>query len=524
MDLVFDSCTGLLVDKPNVDAIFAIRQLTLMFSKILLPCSDARVEKAFIGYIDCEKEVRRSDANLSATLLEGFRQASSVLWSGVMQQVDEDIYYGRILPKHGPGATADRIKGNLKFDQIEWTERLERIFPYGEYALPNVRYHDNVTRVNFLEPGAERPVRVITVPKTLKTPRIIAIEPTCMQYMQQGILRSIRDSVERESRGAYTNNGYGLIGFEDQDPNRFMAQIGSRDGTLATLDLSEASDRVSNQLVRTMTSRFPHLFEGLDACRSRTADVPGHGVIRLAKFASMGSAVTFPIEAMVFSSIVMMGIASSLKRPLTPSLCEEMREQVRVYGDDIIVPVSHVTSVLEHLEAFGLKVNRRKSFWNGKFRESCGKEYYDGEDVSIARFRRELPSELSHVEAIVSTVSTRNQFYELGMWKTAGELDHILDEVLMGHYPVVEETSPVLGRVSASFGYQIDTMHNTLHAPLVKGFVVKSKIPKSEIDDVAALLKCFLKQGEEPFADKEHLRRGGRPKSVSMRLRLAQPF
>jgi len=35
-DLVFDRGTGLLLDEPSVDAIYSIRQLTLMFGKILL--------------------------------------------------------------------------------------------------------------------------------------------------------------------------------------------------------------------------------------------------------------------------------------------------------------------------------------------------------------------------------------------------------------------------------------------------------------------------------------------------------
>jgi len=131
---------------------------------------------------------------------------------------------------------------------------------------------------------------VIAVPKTMKTPRIIAVEPTAMQYMQQAISDNLVSNLE----GRHFPYKW-MIGFERQEPNQQMAKEGSLHGELATLDLSEASDRVSNQHVRRLTKGFPRVTEGIQACRSRKADVPGHGVIRLAKFASMGSALTFPL-------------------------------------------------------------------------------------------------------------------------------------------------------------------------------------------------------------------------------------
>jgi hypothetical protein len=529
MTRIFDRDTGVLLAEPDVEAIFSVRQLTLMFSKILLPCSDARTKAAIDGYVECEKEIRRNDASFTPELLEEFRVASLRMYGTVFQQVDEDIHYGRIVPGHGPGATADRLKGNRKFDQREWTERLDAIFPFGEHIVPNYRYHFDILQgLSFLEPGSERPVRVITVPKTLKTPRIIAIEPTCMQYMQQGLMASLVPKLEKAllptQGGAEANHGFWYVGFSDQEPNQLLAKKGSSDGSLATLDLSEASDRVSNQLVRTMFATFPNLQAGVDATRSRKADVPGHGVIRLAKFASMGSALTFPIEALVFSTIAMMAIARELNTSVTGELCQKLRGQVRVYGDDIIVPTDYAVPVSQLLETFGFRVNRDKSFWTGKFRESCGKEFYDGQSVSIAKVRRELPTELAHVEEIISAVSLRNQFYQLGMWLTAGWLDSKLDRILRGNYPLVLETSPVLGRVSVCFGYETQRMHRTLHAPQVRGYVATSQAPLSELNDVGALLKCLLKQGEEPFADSRHLQRGGRPDAVNIKLRWNQPF
>jgi hypothetical protein len=192
-DLVFDRGTGLLLDNPSIDAIYSIRQLTLMFGKILLPCSDTRKEAAIDGYLKCEQSVKEADASRRSSQMEDFHRISRLLWADLFSSVDNSIAKFEILPKHGPGSTADRLKGNQKYNQTEWTERLEKVFPAGEFLLPHWKYISNLDRINWLEPGKERPVRVVLVPKTLKTPRIIAIEPTAMQCTA-GDIGSIRES------------------------------------------------------------------------------------------------------------------------------------------------------------------------------------------------------------------------------------------------------------------------------------------------------------------------------------------
>ncbi len=510
LQLVFDRSTGRLLDGPSSDAIFAVRQACLLFSKILLPCSDARIRRSLEGYIECEEQVRTNDKSLGDAAIAAFRKMSLKLWGDVFQRVDENVYNGEIVPKHGPGATADKLKGNLKFVQREWTERLEQVFPHGEFLFPNWRHYDR--SVDLLEPGAERPVRVITVPKTLKTPRIIAVEPTCMQYVQQGIAEKLLESIERDDILSK------IVGFDDQLPNQQMAREGSFFGNLATLDLSEASDRVSNQLVRAMFATFPNLAEGVDACRSRKADVPGHGVIRLAKFASMGSALCFPIEAIVFTTVVFLGIQKALRRPLSRRDFKSFIGRVRIYGDDIIVPADTVHHVVSELETFGFRVNAGKSFWDGKFRESCGKEFYNGVDVSVTRVRRELPTQRGHAQELISAVSLRNQLYFAGLWKTVEWLDELIGSLI--RFPVVLPSSPVLGRHSF-LGFETQRVCPDLHRPLVRGEVVSAVLPESNLEGVGALLKVFLKRGDMPFADRRHLERAGRPSSVRTKTRWA---
>jgi len=529
---VFDRKTGRLLDKPNIDCIRAVRQLTLMFGKVAIDCTDARNRAAVRGYIECEKEVSEKNEELSVAALNELSAMSFHIFGNVFTEIQHLLVSERLMPKHGPGATADRLRGNAKYDLTEWPERLNHSFPWDSYIVPNVRYSDDLNQdpdrpvIHFLEPGKERPVKVTLVPKTLKTPRIIAIEPTAMQYCQQALSGAFYDFLEQPLVPNHffsdrKNAAFGMIGFLDQTPNQRMAKEGSLSGDLATLDLSEASDRVSNLHVMSLFSRFPQLLVGVQDCRSTKADVEDYGVIHLSKFASMGSALTFPIEAMVFLTIIFLGIQDALNRRLTREDILSFRDSVRVYGDDLIIPKDYVLSVMNRLDQYGFKVNHSKSFWSGSFRESCGKEFFAGVDVSIQRVRMEFPSSRSDVQEIISLVSLRNRLYEAGYRSTVEWLDKQV-EGFLPHYPLVRPSSPVLGRWS-DLGYESEKIDHRTHRPLVRGYVVSPKPPASPVSGQGALMKCLLYQGLEPL-DKQHLERQGRPHAVDIKLGWYPPY
>jgi hypothetical protein len=541
---VFDRQTGRLVAEPSTDAIRSVRQLTLMFGKVLVDCTPARKKAAVQGFIDCEREVRSKNEALSDELVNQFAAMSWTLFGNIFDAIERELAANNILPKHGPGATADRLRGNAKFDLQEWPLRLNHSFPFEDYGLPNDREEflsrissplpsdpdiesDGVV-VTFPYPEQERPVKVTLVPKTLEKPRIIAIEPTAMQYTQQALLEQfVRGLESRFVRSQYfsstLNRVFKMIGFTDQVPNQDLAREGSLNQELATLDLSEASDRVSNLHVMAMFSRFPRLLVAIQDCRSTKAVVPSGEIIPLAKFASMGSALCFPMEAMVFLTVIFLGIQKELNRTLTAKDILSFVDRVRVYGDDLIIPVEYVQSVSDYLVLLGYKVNNTKSFWTGRFRESCGKEYFAGVDVSIERVRMVFPQKRTDVQEIVSLVSLRNRLAKVGYVDTASWLDkHV--EKLLPHYPLVRPTSPILGRHSMHpSDYQIDKMDKRTMAPLVKGFVVSSTSPISPISGTGALLKYFLKRGSDPL-ELKHLERQGRPHAVDIKLRWSPPF
>jgi hypothetical protein len=510
LELVFDRYTGVLLLEPSAAAVQAIRQMTRLFSKVSLKCSFAREKAAYDDYIRTDAELEEVENAWSETSVSDFKRVARLLFGTTFSRVDKLHAAGGLVPKHGPGATADRRRGNAKYSMSEWTSRLESGgFHSVDFLMPNQKYWHRLTDVQFAEPGNERPSRVVAVPKTLKTPRIIAIEPTCMQYTQQAVAEPLVQSLENDSFSG------SFVGFTRQEPNQILARKGSIDGSLATLDLSEASDRVSNQLVKHMFQGFTHLDDAVQSCRSLRADVPGYGYTPLTKFASMGSALCFPIEAMVFATVVFVGIESARERQLTRKDIQSFAGSVRIYGDDIIVPVEYAESVSSALTRYGFKVNVHKSFWTGKFRESCGKEYFDGHDVSIVKARQKLPKNRQDVVELISAVSLRNQLYWAGFDRAVRRLDKRLDGILK-YYPSVSRDSSLLGKETAS-DFDIEGWDSRRQVPTVRGWKVSSKLPLSEISEEFALLKYFLKRSVEPYA-KKHLERSGRPRAVSIKL------
>ncbi len=529
MSRLFDPNTGVLLDSARdstlaVDSIRCIVQITGLYGKLHLQASPGRTKAAMQRYIENDRRVEEYDSQTWRFNLQGLGYSAQMLrvslwkhFGDFLNDLERDIKNGNLVPSHGPGAVVEKLRGNAKWRQPAWSEALEDTFPYSRWAFNSfLNYLESLDADQVLDPGEEIPVKVISVPKTQKTPRIIAVEPVSMQYMQQAIRAAFERALERHS----TSNE--LIGYKSQVPNQNLARIGSLYGHLATLDMSDASDLVSNDLVLFLLHEWPSLSEAVQATRSKTAIVnlgDEQKLVHLSKFASMGSAMCFPIESLVFATIALMVEDHSLKTPTRRSV--KRTSKVRVYGDDIIVPVDIAQRVSETLEAFGLKVNSAKSFWTGRFRESCGKEYFHGFDVTYVKVRWNLPSvrtPLSQdVDSAVHTVALRNNFWNHGWFLVAEYLDSILEKRLNGVFPWVRSTSSALGRHGWS-NYTVDSFDTNLQRPMVKAYVVSINPPESLLDGYGALMKCLSKTSELPNPDERHLLRGGRPEALRIKL------
>jgi hypothetical protein len=172
------------------------------------------------------------------------------------------------------------------------------------------------------------------------------------------------------------------INFQDQQINRDLAKIGSVTGCWATLDLKEASDRVSNYLVARLFRNIPCL-RYFTSKRSTHVKMPDGSLHKLNKLAGMGSGLTFVTMAFIIHSAI-----STALSPVYGSF-RKAGSMVYVYGDDIIVPTRDVDRAVKALELLGLRVNLGKSFKNprSRFRESCGGDYFLGNEVAPVRLR-----------------------------------------------------------------------------------------------------------------------------------------
>ena len=477
--------TGELLDDPDTDCVWAVRQVCYLSHKIERECSPARVEAAFAQFIRTDEQLLGLPGRLDLARVDQFRATSQRLFGDLFSKLETKIANFELIPKHGPGAVAESLSQKEKRDFAYWTERLESVFPFWRYTC-NASYPATTPELVPIE--QEIPVRVISVPKTQSTPRIIAIEPSSIQYAQQGLKREIYEWV-----GRGTLNG--VLGFRDQERNQDLAKEASIDHTrMATLDLSEASDRVHWYLVKLMTERWPHLWDYLWATRSHRAALPGGVTIPLQKYASMGSALTFPIEAMIFTILAMCGIEDSRKVRLKT---RNLPGLLSVYGDDIIVPVDSVDSVVDWLEHFGAKVNRAKSFWTGRFRESCGAEFYHGTDVSVVRLRHELPSSRNDATEIAALVDFRNRCYRAGLWVLVSELDEGLEPFirLPKSKAHSDDETQGIGYLTAQTFLPYPARHMRYNPHLQRYErrvpVLKPKIRSYRVDGEAGLLEWF---------------------------------
>jgi hypothetical protein len=229
----------------------------------------------------------------------------------------------------------------------------------------------------------------------------------------------------------------------------------------------------------------------------------------------MGSALCFPIEAMVFTTIVFLGLQDAVARKLSAADISAYRGSVRVYGDDIIVPADSVTYVVRALEAFGLKVNTKKSFWTGRFRESCGGDYFGGREVTPVRLKHVAPTRRQDVDEIVSWVAFANALEQRGFLSTAEFARQTVERALRERLSEVGPNSSALGWILLG-GQPLVSNHPTLHVPVVKAHVVMRPIPANAVDGVWALRKTLPGGWSDPVFQR-HLSHSGRPSSARIK-------
>lgn len=140
-----------------------------------------------------------------------------------------------------------------------------------------------------------------------------------------------------------------------------------RDKRWTTVDFSNASDSILSQLVRTLFWSSPKILTYMETVRSSYVLIPtpvGKGLINMyhkpLKFSSMGNGYTFELLTMV-----------------TASVGRYFDRNASSYGDDVIISTEYADDYINTMINLGFQVNKKKTFHNLPFRESCGGFYLD---------------------------------------------------------------------------------------------------------------------------------------------------
>lgn len=215
--------------------------------------------------------------------------------------------------------------------------------------------------------------RITTVPKDARTERTIAIEPTLNLMLQLGVDGFVRKRLKR----------FG-VDLDDQTINQKLSKYASYDrfgDTYATIDLQSASDTISVSLLKLLLP--PVWFNYLMHIRSPQGEFQGVEIV-YEKISSMGNGFTFAIESAVFTAII---------KAVTRMLSGDDSTQFAVYGDDLIVPDWAARGLICYLQRFGFTTNVKKTFVNGPIRESCGTDWFNGQNIRPV-FLTEIPTDV----------------------------------------------------------------------------------------------------------------------------------
>lgn len=298
----------------------------------------------------------------------------------------------RTTGKHGPGST--------NTGQKTVPEKEQNFYPC--FQSEAIFKSANIWTPYVLATSPQASILKL-VPKDIKSVRPITMESISMQFAQQAIRRSLYRRID-----SGLTNASRFIKFSSQDASRKLALKGSRSDSSIykpiTVDLSSASDFLSVDLVSGIFSG--DLLHAIMS--SRTWDVTTSiGNLDVAMFAGMGSATTFPVQSLVFIAISILSVIESVFRleyggyidhetsiddlllnPRSSRKLVRALQNIKVYGDDIIIPALATSTLFKNLEMCGLKVNEDKSFYDEScVREACGIYAFAGEDITPARFR-----------------------------------------------------------------------------------------------------------------------------------------
>lgn len=525
--------TGNLLN-PTPDEVLMARQLCYMAKRVKMESSQESVRDAVKEYFDIEAGLRDpylhwgkvelykgnpcrwdltfvgsylNDEDFKTDLPQPIFEVLDKLTAYYTPREEVDLY--EVIGRHGSGAVADVRSGDDKYSFPGWPKKLQAIFPYEVLTFHREGLLPLLAGSGVYQPDdSEVPARLSAVPKTLDKPRLITIEPTAHQFLQQGLLRWIRQKMNPSLCRA--------IDFFDQTVSQELTLKASADTENATVDLSAASDRLTCWTVERCFCTNPSFLKSLNACRSHllvdgTAGADSSKVHELRKFAGMGSAVTFPVQTIIYACVAATAVLYDRGWKVVPRNYRRAMGMVRVFGDDIILPSSSVPTLARLLDALQLRVNASKTHWLGHFRESCGKDAWCGYDVTptyLSAFslaytqtkKRGKTKLRFKAENLASWIDTANNLWLEGWWNMSAWMEAQLPAAVRAKIPVSNGNLGGMHLRSFSHGTlgckRRFNLH--LHHWEYKGFCLSTRRELRRRENARSLLQYFA---EAPSID-----------------------
>jgi len=349
----------------------------------------------------------------------------------IVCRVTYSIDWLNIVPSHGPGAVSPHRDSWDKANFGTIYSAIQDWYPVDNYFVTSSHVSDGLDFSTYRESDRIQ-CKLVAVPKDSRGPRLICVHPAEAIWIQQGQRRLLEQAIERSPITS------GKINFRDQKVNAMLALSASKDLEFCTLDLKEASDRISCDLVKYL---FGGSYSIMSCARAEECVMLDGTIIKLEKWAPMGNCLTFPVESLVFYSLARAGILSAYG---------ENCDQIYVFGDDLVFPSKYYTGVISALAYVGLAINAAKTFRLGFFRESCGTDAYKGVDVTPIRVKK---ASLSSVSDFVSWCDLAKRLRRQGYEETASFMYSLVRRRY--HLPLVNDfnASGLYEYVERDFAY-----------------------------------------------------------------------
>jgi len=408
-----------------------LRQLTYFFYKLELPYAKPTIDNVIRQFESTDLDLLNFDPYM------GPNQVILDTAARLIREVVAGVDVLGFTPKHGPGSVATGEKHWQKMRFTRFYPSLDKVFTYCDYFFAGAMdICDNYHILQACAPSDTGTAKVVLVPKDSRGPRLISCEPVEYQYIQQAIAQELVRAIEKCRLTA------GRVNFTDQSINQRFALYGSLGARWVTLDMKDASDRVSLRLVERLFGGT-HLLPYLLASRSTHTRLPNGKLVPLNKFAPMGSALCFPVESLIFWALaVACCIHGNSDNVHDYSKQSYAVQGVRVYGDDLIMRIDDYDAALQFFPTVGLMFNEQKCCTSGFFRESCGVDAYKGVNVTPVRYRTVWIPRSQNTKQLLSSVELSNHLYSHGYWETADELMKLVVRKY-GPIPIIDHDRPV---------------------------------------------------------------------------------